>query len=496
MWAAWTEILDPPSLSIVIALMKTEPYSWTVAEAGRCLRKKDISPLELTTLYLERIDELNPTLHAYITIMHEHAVRAAENATKELTRGKTRGPLHGIPVSVKDSIPVRDCPTTCGTQANIYRGNEEAAVVGRLREAGAVILGKTSLPELGLGSFHAAFPPVRNPWALDHSGEGSSIGCAAAIAARLSMASVGADAGGSIRRPAAHCGITGFKPTYALVETEGVAAFNWSMEHLGPLALSAEDTYLTMMSILPPERTKRLRSWEHPRAAVHRWREHGTLPRLGVVRQSLADNTQVGWEKAFEEALNVLRGLGMQTREVSVPSFEHSAVALMTIILVEAASAAGSVLRDSAEGLGEEVRFSLELGASIPGYAYVDAHRLRSKLMNELHAAFDEVDVLAGPVTCGAPPLLTEVAQPWTGDDATSLGRQTRPTAIYNMTGMPAISLPCGFSPSLLPMGFQLAARRYDDGTLLAVSWLYEQETQWQSRIPPMATMNAKIGAP
>jgi aspartyl-tRNA(Asn)/glutamyl-tRNA(Gln) amidotransferase subunit A len=310
------------------------------------------------------------------------------------------------------------------------------------------------------------------------------------------MASVGADAGGSIRRPAAHCGITGFKPTYGLVETEGIAAFNWSMEHLGPLAVSAEDVYLTMTSIASSNGVKRVGPWQHPSALLKRWRENGGLPRLGVVKESLVASLQEGWGEAFEQALDVLRRQGLQIREVTIPSLPHTAVALMTIILVEAASASRSILGDSRRGMGDEARFTLDLGSSIPGYAYVDAHRLRSRLMKELDAAFHEVDILTGPVTCDGPPAVREVLQPRTGQPVSSLGREIRPTALYNLTGIPAISLPCGFGASSMPMGLQLAARRNDDGTLLAASWLYEKETQWWARIPSMAKAGSLAGVP
>jgi aspartyl-tRNA(Asn)/glutamyl-tRNA(Gln) amidotransferase subunit A len=452
----------------------------TIRELGERYRKRELSPVEVTRMLLARIEKLDPILHAFVTLTPDRALADARAAEELLRRGDDR-PLLGIPVGHKDIYLTRGIRTTGGSALLAdWIPDEESTCGRRWQDAGTVLLGKLITHEFAFGIQFPGhrFPPARNPWNLDHIPGGSSSGSGAALAAGLLHGATGSDTGGSIRGPAAFCGLVGLKPTYGRASRAGVLTLSWTLDHTGPLARTVEDCALLMQPLAghdPLDPASSHAPVEDYTAGLGRG-VRGL--RVGVVRNYFFEGVDPEVERAFEEAMATLRRLGAEVHDVQIPSLAatHS---FLLIMLAEAYAYHERDLREHPELYGDVLRERLLAGALVTGAEYVQAQRIRRGICQETAAVLRDVDVLATPTTPKPATLFAQAHDPEFG-----FPRSNMPP--FNITGSPALALPCGFSASGLPLSLQLAGRPFDEATVLRVGHAYEQATRWHTRRPPV----------
>jgi aspartyl-tRNA(Asn)/glutamyl-tRNA(Gln) amidotransferase subunit A len=437
----------------------------SLREASELMRKRELSPVELTRATLERIERLNPALGAYYTVFAEDALAEARAAESDIADGKWRGALHGVPVAFKDLYELG--PTTAGSGLLArHVAKREAALVGAARDAGAVVIGKLATHEFGLAAATLAdhFPPARNPWDPQRTPGGSSTGAGTALAAGMAYGAYGTDTGGSVRLPAAFSGVVGFKPTLGVLSTEGVIPLSPTLDHAGSLARTVADA--AALSFMPS-----------PDGDVSRLR-------IGVPRDFWRDGDAHVNERV-EAAIEVMRGLGADVADVSLGFDVVEAMATGYLItLPEAAAFHLATLRSGKPGYGHEFGLVLRSGLLVPGPIYVQAQKARARIAKLVAEALESHDVLAMP-TVGA------VADPLPAGPRPLTRRiSERPAPQYtwlaNLYGGPAVSVPCGLTEEGLPVGFQLMGRPRDDATVLRAAHAYEAASGWRDRHPPL----------
>ncbi|HEY4818495.1 MAG TPA: amidase [Candidatus Acidoferrum sp.] len=450
----------------------------SIEEVARLYRKRKLSPVELTKLLLARIEQLNAKLNAYITVTAELALTQAKNAEAELfaPRGRKahrdRGPLHGIPISLKDNIYTKDIRTTAGSKIlNNFIPLRDAEVWAKLKEAGAILLGKTNLHEFAYGvtTNNPHYGPTRNPWDLARIPGGSSGGSAAAVAAGLCYGSIGTDTGGSIRIPAALCGIVGLKPGTGRVSAEGIVPLSPRLDFAGPLARTVGDAALLLDPIFL--RSKKEPSVLLPRKSSARWLRK---LRLGLPKDLFFDVISEDVYIAFHEGVRKLQKGGATVKGISIPLLGETEEAGNYIAWAEAThyhQQAGWFPAHSAE-YGEDVRTRLEMGTTVSATAYLKALETRDKFIQQFHLAMADagVDAIVVPTTPIAAPLM--------GEENTRIGKEDHPTRALllrlnrpaNLGGIPAISIPCGFTSTGLPVGLQLIGAVTDEQLLLRIA--------------------------
>jgi len=465
----------------------------TIEDLSALLAKRKISPVELTELFLRRIDRQNPALNAFLTVTAEPALAAARRAEKEFLRNprtrKRNQPLLGIPISLKDNIWTRGIRTTAGSKIlRDFVPTADATVVQKLTRAGAILIGKTNLHEFAYGitnnNFH--YGAAHNPWALDRITGGSSGGSGAAIAAGLCVASVGTDTGGSIRIPSSLCGIVGLKPTFGRVSVNGTVPLSPSLDHVGPLARSVADAAILLGLIAgrdpldPTSSTERVQNYRGALGKPMR------KFRLGVPREFYWEKLDGEVRSATEAAVREMKKQGAVVREVSLPHLKESIAAATDLSLAEATHvhAAAGYFPARAADYSEEVRQRIEAGEKITAMQYLAALDVRKRLLAEFDAAFQDVDAIVAPTTAVPAPLIG-------AENVQIDGQQTsvRPALVglcrpANFTGLPAISVPCGFTREGLPIGLQLVGRAFDEATLLRIAHSYERAHEWNARHP------------
>lgn len=461
-----------------------ERASLTLAQAAGRLRAQEVTSVELTEACLQRIDSCNSKLNAFITVTKALALAAAKQADVELEAGEDRGPLHGIPFAAKDNIDTAGALTTGGSA--LFRDRvpgEDATIIQRLKSAGAVLLGKTNLQEFALGaSNNSPWGPGRNPWnPLRYSG-GSSSGSGAAVTAFMCYAALGTDTGGSVRIPAAYCGVVGLKPTYGLVPVRGIIPGILSHDHCGWLTRTVEDAAIILNTVAGYDALD-ITSVEHGREDyVDGMRQPVSDFRLGIPAGCF-ENLQPDVEKAVMEAIALLRAMTTRTRDVTLPPVGN-AINLDREILAWHEP----YFRAQPDKYQDPVRRSLERATAANSKAvdYIRARWELEELRRTVDQAFTEVDVVVLPTTrVVAPPieeLLQRDASPEPADPLMDY-----PNCIpFNVYGLPAISVPCGFSPDGLPIGLMIAGSRFSEGRVLALAHAYEQATRWNRRKPPL----------
>jgi aspartyl-tRNA(Asn)/glutamyl-tRNA(Gln) amidotransferase subunit A len=459
---------------------RTDLTTLSIGEAGALVRRKAISPVELTRACLQQIERLNPVLNAFITVTAEEALAQAREAETEVRRGKWRGPLHGIPVGLKDNIDTAGVRTTLASAVFENRvPSADAEVVRRLKAAGAVLLGKQNLHEVAFGTTAAVsfFGPVHNPWQHDRIAGGSSGGSAAAVAAGLCFAALGTDAGGSIRVPSAYCGIVGLKPTYGLVGMRGGGEAGWwSMNHVGPMCRSVADAALLLSAIAgydPRDSTSVEVPIPNYTATL---RAKVSALRLGVPRAVFYDKLDPEIEAAINTALERLRGLTAGLREVSLQPI--SDMIAPNIVLAENYAFHAPYFAKTPQLYYAAIRRNLQQGAEVSTAAYIQSRRELDEARRAIVAVFSNVDLLITPTTAVPPPTIEE---------AVRLGielEMNRNTGAFNVYGLPTISVPCGFTNSGLPIGMQISGPRFGEAKVLALAHAYEQATDWHTRRP------------
>jgi aspartyl-tRNA(Asn)/glutamyl-tRNA(Gln) amidotransferase subunit A len=451
----------------------------TIEEVARLFRKRKLSPVELTRLMLSRIVQLDPKLNSYITVTAELALTQAKKAESELLSRKAnhdRGPLHGIPISLKDNIYTKDIPTTAGSRIlSEFIPQHDATIVTKLQEAGAVILGKTNMHEFAYGvtSNNPHYGPVHNPWDLSRIPGGSSGGSAAAVAAGLCYGSIGSDTGGSIRIPAALCGVVGLKPTLGRVSVEGVIPLSPRLDCVGPLARTVHDAALLLEPILP-----RVKGEPSPRALE----KSSAKPRkftLGVSHEFFFDVISDEVRFVFEEALRSFSPQKVRMKEVSLSLLGETEYAGNQIAWAEAThyhQQSGCFPARSAE-YGDDVRTRLALGTQVPATVYLTALEMREMFIQQLHLVMADtgVDALAVPTTPITAPLIGQEAIRIGEEDYSTRALLLRSNRPANLAGVPAITVPCGFTPAGLPVGLQFIGAVTDEHLLLQIAHAFER---------------------
>jgi aspartyl-tRNA(Asn)/glutamyl-tRNA(Gln) amidotransferase subunit A len=444
----------------------TELPHRSIAELSAAYDDRSLSPVELVTTLLDRIDAIDDRYLSYLTVLPESALADARAAEAELRRGERRGPLHGIPVGLKDLVDMSGVETSGGSRA--YRGriaDADAEVVRRLRAGGAIILGKHNLYELGTGlPMPGDWPiPARNPWDTDRIPGGSSSGSAVAVAMGLASGGYGTDTGGSIRGPAAYCGVVGMKPTYDAISRDGVMALSWTLDHVGPLARTVDDTAALLAGAT------------------------GTEVRLGDAIDGLrvgvpealvaATGMEEDIRAAYDAAVAVIREAGAIVTAIELPDLALTEAILLTIIGCEGLAAHRPALGEHPDRFGPSARERLSAGLAYAGVDYVNALRSRDEIVARMSAIYRDVDVILSPV-------VTQVA-PTKADFELRPPHRTPFTGVHNLVGAPAVSVPAGFSREGMPIGIQVAGPHGADARVLTAARAYERRTPWHLERPP-----------
>jgi aspartyl-tRNA(Asn)/glutamyl-tRNA(Gln) amidotransferase subunit A len=438
----------------------------TLAELGRQLKSRALTAEAATQDCLARITERNRSINAFITVLEDEALAQAKEADREIAEGSYRGPLHGVPISLKDIIDLRNTPTTAASRVrNGHIARRDATVAGRLRRAGAIFVGKTNLHEFALGTTNedSAYGAVRHPLDDTRSPGGSSGGSAASILTAMAYASIGTDTGGSIRIPCAACGLVGLKPTIGELPTDGIVPLSETMDHVGPMCVSVEDTAL-LYGVL--------RGIQQPVAPVV---GEVTGLRFGVPRAYFLDLLDAQVSARFEEACERLRAGGAVLEDVVIPHAKEIGAIYVHIALPEAAAYHAPTLEDRPQDYTENVRLRLEMGRYILAEDYVRAQRGRLRLIREVREALNGRDSLLLP---SMPVPATKLGMPTVslgGTEETVRNLTLRLTQLFNITGHPAISLPCGTTDEGLPVGIQIVGVRNRTPELLDVAAAVEK---------------------
>ena len=463
----------------------------TLHELSNQIRAKQVSPVEATEAVLERIERLNPTLNAYITVMADQALAEARVAEGEIASGRYRGPLHGVPVGVKDLCATKGVRTTAGSKILAdWVPDEDATVVRKLREAGAIIVGKTHLHEYAFGAtgLNAHYGHARNPWDTSRITGGSSSGSGNAVAAGLCFAALGSDTGGSIRVPASLCGIVGLKPTYGRVSLEGVVPLAWSLDHIGPMARTVRDCALLLEAIAGFDP----RDPSSADAPVEDWAaglEVGLAGvRIGVPTAyafppvgRAGEQTEPDVATVVHDTISTLERLGAEVKQLELPVLQDYWLSAGAVLVSEAAAYHQSNYEQRPQDYSDDVRMRFQGALEQKAADYVRAARFRDEARRTADdALLSKVDLLAMPTTIRTAVPIDSVAK----DDPT-LGL-TRCTMPFDFTGQPAISVPCGFTEQGLPVGLQLVGRRFDERTVLRAAHAFETESGVPRPRPPV----------
>jgi aspartyl-tRNA(Asn)/glutamyl-tRNA(Gln) amidotransferase subunit A len=457
----------------------------TLLEIGRKIRSGETSPSEIVRLLLEQIHRTDDKLKAYVTVCEESASKLAEAAELQLSAGQDLGPLHGLPISIKDLYETEGIRTTCGSKLmQDYIPKTDSTVVKRLKLNGAIVLGKTNTHEFALGGIT---PPTRNPWNLNHVPGGSSGGSAAAIAVSSAIASTGSDTGGSIRIPASFCGVVGLKPTYGRVSRAGIFPESWSLDHAGPITRRVEDTALLLKITAGRDELDPTSSELPVPDYVARLKDGVDGLRIGVPSNYFFEQCHEEVSGAVDFAMELLKDLGCSATDFEFPHIPEIMAAYTTLDSCEASAYHEREIEKRADDFQPDVRLLLENGLFIPATYYIQAQRVRAMIFPTIMSLFKQFDAI---VTPSEPIVAPEVGQQTVrfGDVEESVDSAlVRYLAPFNLTGLPALSIPCGFSKGGLPIGMQIIGKAYDETTVLRIGHAYEQSTDWHLKAPEMA---------
>lgn len=459
-------------------------HELTLSEAADKIRGGDLSPVELTDAVLARIAEFDKTINAFVTVTEEAARASAKKAADEIANGRYLGPLHGIPVGLKDLFAVKGVPSTASSaQRTNHIATDNSAVTEKLAEGGAVLVGTNHLHEFAYG---ALTPDTRNPWNTAMTAGGSSGGTAAALTAGMMLGGIGTDTGGSIRIPAAICGVVGLKPTYGRVSRRGVTPLSWSLDHAGPLARTVRDTALLLGQIAGYDRADAATvDVPVPDYAAVLGNDIRGL-RIGVPTNFFSENVDPEITAATEQAVAEMRSCGAVIVPVEIPMADALVPTEWGILVPEASAYHQQTLRATPENYTDETRTFLEAGELMLATDYIKALRVRTRLQEVFRDLFGQIDVLVAPTIAAPAVPLDNPDITW--PDGTQEGATVayvRLSTVGNVTGLPALSVPSGFTSSGLPMGIQIIGRPFDEETVLRVGDAYERATDW-NRLAPL----------
>jgi aspartyl-tRNA(Asn)/glutamyl-tRNA(Gln) amidotransferase subunit A len=453
-----------------------------IGDIGPRLARGEVSPVELTRACLERIAALDGDVNAFITVLEASALNEAEQAEREIRGGQYRGPLHGIPIAHKDLYYTRGVRTTAGSKIMAdFVPDADAAVVARLRQAGTVLLGKLNMHEFAAGGTNENphYGAAHNPWDLSRIPGGSSGGSAAALAAGMCLAASGSDTAGSIRIPSHYCGTTGIKPTYGRVSAFGVVPLSWSLDHCGPMTRSARDAAL-MLQAMAGYDPRDSASIDESVPDFSNGIDQGLEGlRFGVPMNHFTEDLQPEVAQAWRAAVDKLVLLGAEPVEVTFEAVKRAEEIGMVILRNEMYAFHAEWFASRPQDYGDPVRERLEAVCATPAVDYIRAQRSRQDIRVEFGALFEKVDVLVTPMMATtAPPIGSAMT-----------GLHTRFTYPFNITGLPSLAVPCGFGDDGLPIGLQIAARRWQEATALRVGHAFQQATDWHQRRPRLASL-------
>ncbi len=460
----------------------SEPLHYlSIDEAGSLIKAGSLSPVDLTASCLERIHKLNPVLHSFITVDGDCATERAKAMEREIADGGYRGPLHGIPIALKDLVDTAGIATTYGCKA--FRGrvpDTDATLAARLKAAGCIVLGKLTMSELAMIGPPGFGEETRNPWNTDYMPGGSSSGSGTAVASGLCAGSIGSDTGGSIRFPASHNNIVGLMPTYGRVSRRGVMPLSWTLDHLGPMTRTVEDAALMLSVISGFDPDDRTTSSE----AVPDFRANLTPEvkrlKVGVLENTLED-CHSDTRSAVEQAIETFASMGARICPVRVPNYDLLHIANSIIYLAEGFNIFGTLLREQPQDIGKVFRIYGYMGGLFTADEYVQAMRLRSRTRIEVGKIFEQVDLILSPATDAPPERIDEF-------DPFSLTQPARSATaeVFNLAACPALSVPCSFSGDGLPIGLQLAAKPMNEQTLLNAAYAFQETTELHRQHPPI----------
>lgn len=461
----------------------------SLSRLASLIQRKEVSPVEATQAVLDRVAKLDTQLNSFITVLQEASLAQARAAEQDIQAGRYRGPLHGIPIAVKDLYYTKGVRTTGASKVlSDFVPSYDATVVARLQDAGVILLGKLNMHEFARGATNTAslIGPCHNPWDVSRVPGGSSGGSGAALAGGLCFGSLGSDTGGSIRIPAAFCGIVGLKPTYGRVSRYGVLPLSWSLDHAGPMTRTVLDAALMLRVIAghdrhdPTTRTAPVPDY----ASLLQGDVKGL--RLGIPHEFFFEQLDPEVDGAVRNAIRTLESLGARMEEVSLPLSKYAAAVGRIISLTEAGTIHERSLRTRAADYTPDVRAGFQLGQLILGKHYMKAQRVRTLIRQEMAAALQRVDVLLAPAV--------SIPAPKIGERTVTIGQETleviwalsRLSRPANLTGFPAISVPCGFTQGGLPIGLQIIGRPFAEATVLHIAYAHEQSSTWHTRRPPL----------
>ena len=456
----------------------------SIAELSDRIRNKDISPVEVVRATLDRIDRLEPQLNAYNTVFADQAVAEARQAEADIGRGDYRGPLHGIPIGIKD---IYECgPTTCGSESLAdYVADQDCTSVAKLKQAGAIVVGKTATYEFAYGfpTTQSYFKPTRNPWSLDHDAGGSSSGTAASTAAGLAYAGMGSCTGGSIRWPAQACGIVGLKATYGRVSRAGVYPLSWSLDHTGPLARSVTDAALMLQGCAGYDPLDPASAKVPVPDFTAKLGQDVTGLRIGLLRSLYEDNCDPKLLGPYNAAVQKFADLGAQVVDLPSISLTQMQAIEWPGLFADCATIHVNNVRHAGDKYNPHAKLFVAYGLLVSGAQYLMGAQARAQVRDDLIGALEtEVDVLMLP-TSGFQINTIQDSSPGPSIVSRSFSVYT---PIFNFTGLPALQVPCGFDTDGLPVGFQIAGLPFDEATICQVGHAYEQATDWHTRHPEL----------
>ena len=468
----------------------------TIANLAPAIASREISPVEVTRLFLSRMERLNPALNAYVTVTADEALAQAKLAADEIAKGRYRGLLHGIPFSIKDNLATNGIRTTAGSKVlENWIPDYDATVVAKLKQAGSIILGKTNLHEWALGgtTINPFYGTTRNPWDMNRIAGGSSGGSGAAVAAGLCLASIGTDSAQSVRNPASMCGITGLKPTYGRISQYGTVPGTgaYSCNHIGILAKNVEDSAIVLAAIAGHD----ARDPSSASNAVPNYRESLGQDvkglKVGLLRGYFEEVITTEVKAIFREAVAVLESLGMETEEVTIPHMDLIPAVKVCTSRVENASAHDRNLRARPRDYSPQTLYAYVAALAVPASSYVMAQRVRRIICDEFRTLLQRVQLLVLPTVGFTVPTIQECKDGWLDIDGKKLRRSDERGGAdslcaipFNVTGLPSMSVCCGFSQGELPVGMQIAAAPFQEELIFSAADAYERATDWHNRRP------------
>ena len=461
----------------------------TIGNLSSHIQNKKVSPVEITQAILDRISRLNPKVNAYITVLEDQAMEKAKIAEKDIMEGNYKGPMHGIPVAVKDNMEAKGFKTTCASKVREnHISTFNATVVERLQQAGAILIGKLNMQEFAIGatSTDSHFGPVRNPWDTSRIPGGSSGGSAAAIGSSIAMGTLGSDTRGSGRIPASLCGIVGLKPTYGLASNYGITPVAWSLDHPAPMTGTVEDAAIMLQAIagydpndpstvdipLPDYRAATLKDIKGLK--------------LGLPANYFFDEIDPEVEKAVREALKVFKDLGASVEDVTIPKVEFVPVAGSFVSPAEQFTYHEDSVKNHFQDYSANVRERILTGSVMLATDYIKSQQYRNLLRRDVHKILERFDALLTPTTAATAPKIGGGTVNIGGVEKNVLKLLSLFTAPWNLTGQPAISVPCGFGPNNMPVGLQIVGRSFDEEMIIRVANAYEANTSWHEKRPEL----------